>query len=67
MAQLRKMYPTGSRVELISMNDPYVKLNPGEKGTVSFVDDAGTVFVSWDCGSTLGACYGEDHIRKIEE
>ena len=62
---LRQMYPKGTRVELISMNDPYTKLRPGDKGTVSMVDSIGTVFVDWDCGSSLGVAYGEDHIRKI--
>lgn len=63
--RLRRMYPKGTRVELISMNDPYTKLKPGDRGTVTMVDDIGTVFVSWDCGSGLGVAYGEDHIRKI--
>ena len=63
--RLKKQYPKGTRVELISMNDPYSKLKPGDKGTVSMVDDIGTVFVNWDSGSSLGVAYGEDHIRKI--
>ena len=63
--RLRKMYPVGSRIELVSMNDPFTKLMPGEQGTVQFVDDIGTVFVNWDCGSGLGVAYGEDVIRKI--
>ena len=63
--QLRKSYPQGTRVELINMNDPYTKLKPGDRGTVSIVDDTGTIFVNWDCGSSLGVVYGEDHIRKI--
>lgn len=63
--RLRKMYPTGTRIELVSMNDPYAKLTPGEQGTVQFVDDIGTIFVNWDCGSGLGVAYDEDVIRKI--
>lgn len=63
--KLREMYPIGTRVELFSMNDPFTKLMPGEQGTVQFVDDIGTVFVNWDCGSGLGVAYGEDVIRKI--
>jgi hypothetical protein len=49
------------------MDDPYSKLCPGDKGTVSCVDDTGTVFVNWDCGSSLGAVYGVDEIRKIDK
>ncbi len=63
--KLREMYPIGTRVELVSMNDPFTKLMPGEQGTVQFVDDIGTVFVNWDCGSGLGVAYGEDVIHKI--
>lgn len=48
--KLREMYPIGTRVELVSMNDPFTKLMPGEQGTVQFIDDIGTVFVNWDCG-----------------
>ncbi len=62
---LRKQYPKGTRVELVSMNDTFAKLIPGDRGTVTAVDDIGTVFVNWDCGSGLGVVYGEDHIRKI--
>ncbi len=63
--RLRKRYPKGTRVELISMNDPYTKLRPGDRGTVTVVDDIGTIFVLWDRGSSLGVAYGEDHIRKV--
>lgn len=63
--RIRKMYPIGCRVELLSMEDPYSKLSPGDCGIVNLVDDTGTVFVNWDCGSSLGIVYGVDRIRKI--
>ena len=44
----------GSRVRLIHTNDEYTTLKPGDLGTVSFIDDTGTVFVNWDNGSSLG-------------
>ncbi len=50
----RAQYPKGCRVELVSMDDPHTTLRPGDQGTVSFVDDIGTVFVDWDSGSKLG-------------
>ena len=46
--RLRKQYPAGTRVELVRMNDQYSKLRPGDKGTVDFVDDTGTIFCTWD-------------------
>lgn len=63
--RLRKIYPQGTRVELVEMNDPYSSLTPGEKGVVSVIDDAGTIFVDWDSGSTLGIVYMVDKIRKL--
>lgn len=63
---LRNMYPLGCRVELEDMEaDPYVKLSPGDLGTVQFVDDAGQIHVSWDCGHSLAMVFGVDHCRCI--
>ena len=65
---LRQRYHVGARVELVYMDDPYnTKLVPGCKGTVLYVDDIGTIHVSWDCGSSLGIVYGEDRCRVIKE
>lgn len=63
--KLREQYLPGTRVELISMDDPYSKLQPGDRGTVTVVDDIGTVHCHWDCGSGLGLAYGEDRFRKL--
>ena len=65
--RLRIEYPVGTRVELISMEAEYRKLKPGERGTVTGVDDIGTIHVNWDCGSCLGVAYGEDHCKKVVE
>ena len=66
LKQLREQCPVGTRVELIYMNDPYNrKLGPGCQGTVRWVDDMGTILVSWDCGSSLGLIPGEDEFKKI--
>ena len=63
---LRERYPKGTRVELVQMDDPYNrKLVPGCQGTVCWVDDMGTIHVSWDCGSSLGLIPGEDDFKKI--
>ena len=63
--RLRLQYPAGWRVELVSMDDPYARLRPGDQGTVVAVDDIGTVHIDWDNGSGLGAAYGADVIRRI--
>ena len=64
---LRSRYLKGSRVKLVSMNDPYCQdLKPGMLGTVVHVDDIGTIHVAWDCGSTLGVVYGEDLCTVVD-
>lgn len=65
--QLRREYPTGARVELISMNDPYTYLPPGSKGTVDLVDDCGTCHIIWDNRARLGALYKVDQIRVLPD
>jgi Domain of unknown function (DUF4314) len=44
----------GKRVRLVRCTDTYTNLRPGALGTVSDVDDTGTVFVRWESGSNLG-------------
>ena len=67
LQSLREKYTEGSRVELISMDDPYnKKLVTGSRGTVKGVDDTGTIHVRWDCGSSLGVLYGVDSCRKLD-
>lgn len=63
--RLRAQYPLGCRVELVSMDDPYSTLKPGDQGTVTAIDDIGTIFVRWDNGSGLGAAYGADRIKRL--
>ena len=66
LQSLRDRYPKGTRVELVSMDDPYNrKLTPGCQGTVVSVDSIGTIHVAWDCGSSLGIVYGADQCRKV--
>ena len=61
LAELRRRYTKGSRVKLIHMNDPYRPgLREGALGTVTAVDDIGTIHVAWNCVSSLGVVYGED-------
>ena len=64
--RIRAQYPIGCRVELIKMDD--IQAPPiGTKGTVTGVDDIGSIMVSWDNGSSLHVVYGEDFCRKLEE
>lgn len=65
LAHLRQTYPAGSRVELVSMDDPQAP-SPGTRGTVITVDDIGTIHVAWETGSSLGVAYGADACRMVE-
>jgi hypothetical protein len=61
----KEMYPQGTRIELIHMEDAQA-VPPGTKGTVEFVDDMGQIHMKWDNGRTLALIPGEDSFKKIE-
>ena len=63
--RLKKEYPIGAKVELVKMDDPQAP-PIGTIGKVSFIDDMGTIHVSWENGSSLGIVYGEDICRLIK-
>ncbi len=65
LEQLRKQYPVGCVVKLISMDDSFAP-NEGTLGKVFYVDDTGTIHVNWTNGSTLGVVFGVDKIERIE-
>ena len=63
--RVRKQYPSGTRVELVRMDD--IQAPPvGTLGTVLGVDDTGSLLMKWDNGSGLNVVYGEDIVRKID-
>lgn len=62
---LRSVYPVGTKVVLVKMDDPYTTLKPGDCGKVLQVDDGGGIHILWENGSTLAAIFGEDVVRKL--
>lgn len=62
--QNQQTYAPGTRLELQHMEDPQPVPN-GTRGTVVYVDDAGTIHMKWDNGRTLGLVPGEDQFRKL--
>jgi hypothetical protein len=61
--RVRRQYPSGTRVELVRMDD--IQAPPvGTLGTVLGVDDTGSLLMRWDNGSGLNVVYGEDIVRK---
>jgi hypothetical protein len=63
---LKKQYPSGCKLELVSMDDEFAP-PAGTKGTVVHVDDIGTIHIAWETGSTLGVVPGVDMVRKLDE
>lgn len=64
LEHLRETHPAGTRVMLVSMDDEQAP-PPGTMGTVTGVDDTGSVMVDWDNGSHLNALWKVDVIRKV--
>jgi len=62
--QIRRMYPEGTRVELLAMDDPQAP-PVGTKGTVLGVDDTGSLLMKWDNGSGLNVVWQQDRVRKV--
>lgn len=62
--RVRRQYPSGTRVELVRMDD-FQAPPAGTLGTVLGVDDTGSLLMKWDNGSGLNVVYGEDIVRKI--
>ncbi|MCC9712987.1 DUF4314 domain-containing protein, partial [Streptococcus agalactiae] len=65
LERLRKIYPTGTRVRLVHMDDPY-SVPIGTLGTVEDVDDIGSLIVSWDNGQGLNVLHGIDRVVIVE-
>ena len=64
---MREQFPSGTRIRLTEMKDPYAPVPPGTEGVVTGVDDIGTLRMQWDNGSTLGVVPGEDRFSVIPE
>ena len=61
--RVRSQYPVGTRVELVEMDD--AQAPPiGTQGTVTGVDDTGSLLVDWDNGSGLNVIYGVDRVKE---
>lgn len=65
VSDIKKRYPSGTRICLDYMEDDPHPIEPGTKGTVVSVDDIGTVHCRFDNGRSLGVIPGVDSFHKI--
>jgi len=63
--RIKKMYPAGTRIELLSTMDDQQGVEKGTKGTVILVDDIGTIHMKWDNGRGLGLIPEEDIFKVL--
>lgn len=65
--RIKEQYPSGTRIQLNSMDDPYDPILPGTEGTVDFVDDTGQIQMKWDNGRRLALIPEEDSFSVISQ
>lgn len=64
---MKKEYPTGTRLFLNYMDDPYSPVESGTRGTVVRVDDQAQIHMRWDNGRTLALNVETDSFRKLTD
>lgn len=65
LEKLRKAYPAGTKIQLISMRDETYPILPGTVGEVTHIDDAGSVHMKWENGSSLALIPEVDSFRVV--
>lgn len=65
LEQLRKTYPVGTKVQLISMRDEKYPVLPGTIGEVTGIDDAGSIHMKWENGSSLALIPEVDSFKVV--
>ena len=63
--QLRKNYPVGTKIQLISMRDEKYPVLPGTVGEVTHIDDMGTIHMKWENGSSLAIIPEVDSFKVV--
>lgn len=65
VSYLKEIYLPGTKLECLQMED--IQAVPkGTIGTVTSVDDMGTIHVAWENGSSLGLVITEDKFRIVD-
>lgn len=63
--QLRKKYPVGTKIQLISMRNEEYPVLPGTIGEVKWVDDIGSIHMRWENGSSLALIPEIDSFKVV--
>ena len=65
LEQLRKQYPVGTKIRLISMRDEKYPILPGTIGEVTHIDDLGSIHMKWQNGSSLALIPEVDSFKVV--
>lgn len=64
--RIKRIYPIGSTVELVYMDDPQAP-PVGTRGKIYHIDDIGQIHVEWENGSGLALNCDIDDFKLIDE
>lgn len=64
---LRRQYPVGTRIRLTKMCEEQQPVPEGTTGTVTDIDDIGTIHMAWDNHSSLGLIENVDKFSIIDQ
>lgn len=67
LEQLRKKYPVGTKLQLLSMRNETYPVLPGTVGEVTHIDDAGSIHMRWENGSSLALIPEIDSFQIVSE
>ena len=65
LEQLRKQYPVGTKIRLISMRNEKYPILPGTIGEVTHIDDMGSIHMKWQNGSSLALIPEVDSFKVL--
>lgn len=63
--KLRKVYPSGTKLMCLKMNDPQ-PIECGEIGIVKSIDDAGQIHMNWKNGRSLALVPYVDKFKAVK-
>lgn len=65
LEQLRKQYPKGTKLQMITMRNEKYPVPPGTVGEVTHIDDMGSIHMKWENGSSLALIPEVDSFKVL--